>query len=286
MSDYERIAEAIAFITRHAGHQPDLEQVAAHVHLSRYHFQRLFARWAGITPKRFLQLLTLEHAKQLLRQPRSLLEVADEVGLSSASRLYDHFVQLDGVTPGEYRRFGEGVRIAYAIHASPFGEVFAAATPRGVCTLEFLGEQTRASAITALRQRWPKAQIVEDAAATRTVADALEGGERRERPLSLHVAGTNFQINVWRALLRIPAGSVATYAEVARAIGHPGAARAVGNAVASNPVALLIPCHRVITESGRLSGYRWGDTRKQAILGWEAARMERAGDGEAEPSAQ
>jgi len=274
MSDYDRIARAITFIARHAGCQPSLDEVAAHVHLSAYHFQRLFARWAGITPKRFLQVVTMENAKQLLRDSRPLLDISDAVGLSSASRLYDHFVHLEGVTPGEYRRYGIGLHIDYGVHDTPFGEVFVAVTPRGVCTLAFVGEAGYAQEVAALHRQWPQAVIQQHPANTRPVVNAMLKGKKGDQPLSLYVSGTNFQTNVWRALLRIPSGRVASYSDVAKAIGHPRAARAVGNAIGSNPVALLIPCHRVITETGHLAGYRWGDTRKQAILAWEAARRE------------
>ncbi len=274
MSDYDRIAKAIAYIASHAERQPSLDEVATQVHLSAYHFQRLFARWAGISPKRFLQVLTLERAKQLLRESRTLLDVSGEVGLSSASRLHEHFIHLEGATPGEYRRYGIGLHIDYGIHATPFGEAFVAMTPRGICALAFIGDEGRDPHIVALRLKWPRASIRENPAGTRPVIKAIEQGGAADRPLSLFVSGTNFQINVWRALLRIPSGRVVTYGDVAKAIGRPRSARAVGNAVGMNPVALLIPCHRVITETGQLAGYRWGDGRKQAILAWEMARCE------------
>ena len=277
MSDYERISMAITYLSNHADSQPTLEEVAEHVHLSAYHFQRLFTRWAGISPKRFLQVLTLEKAKQLVRGAQPLLEVSGALGLSSGSRLYDHFVQLEGVTPGEYRRYGIGLTIGYGIHETPFGQVFVAVTPRGVCTLEFIDDGGR-GAVAALQRQWPEAVMQEDGASTRPVVDAMIKGKRGNHPLSLYVSGTNFQINVWRALLRIPSGEITSYRDVARAIGHPRAARAVGNAIGVNPVALLIPCHRVITETGQLTGYRWGTVRKQAILAWETAQRDRAGE--------
>lgn len=275
MSEYDRIAKAIAYISSHAGSQPSLDDVAAHVHLSAYHFQRLFARWAGISPKRFLQVLTLDMAKQLLRESRPLTEVSDAVGLSGASRLHDHFVQLEAVTPGEYRRYGIGLRIEYGIHDTPFGKVFVAVTPRGICALAFIGDEDRDLHVAELHLTWPQATIHENPGSTRPVIESIEKGGAADRPLSLFVSGTNFQINVWRALLRIPSGRVASYGDVAKAIGHPRSARAVGNAIGMNPVALLIPCHRVIAETGQLAGYRWGEDRKQAILTWEIARHER-----------
>ncbi|GAB6039569.1 methylated-DNA--[protein]-cysteine S-methyltransferase [Endothiovibrio diazotrophicus] len=270
MSDYARIAEAIAFITRNARRQPSLEEVAAHLHLSPYHFQRLFARWAGISPKRFLQTLTLEHAKQRLREPRPLLEVAHEVGLSGGSRLHDHFVTLEAITPGEFRQGGRGLVIEYAVHPTPFGEAFIAVTPRGICTLSFLDSREAAGSLEQLRREWPLATLVSNPDASAPAAAVLNAGRAANVPLSLHVRGTNFQIQVWRALLQIPFGAVANYSEVAAALGRPRAARSVATAIGANPVAVLIPCHRVIRQSGELTGYRWGAVRKRAVLAWES----------------
>jgi AraC family transcriptional regulator of adaptative response/methylated-DNA-[protein]-cysteine methyltransferase len=275
MSDYERIAEAIGFISSRVNEQPSLEEIAAHVHLSPFHFQRLFSRWAGITPKRFLQVLTLERAKRLLNEPQSLLEVSGSLGLSSGSRLHDHFVHLEAVTPGEYKTGGAGLSIDYAVHDSPFGNAFIATTPRGVCNLAFLERDEVHEHLADLRKQWPQAEINENRERTLPVMDALFGnGTTPERPLSLFVAGTNFQTRVWKALLNIPPGRVASYNQIANAIGHPNAARAVGNAVGANPIALLIPCHRVLRQNGDLGGYHWGEARKHAILAWEAARHE------------
>lgn len=277
MSDYERIAEAIAFISAHVPSQPGLDEIAAHLHLSPFHFQRLFCRWAGVTPKRYLQVLTLERAKQLLDESRSLLDVSDTLGLSSGSRLHDHFVQLEAVTPGEYKRGGAGLSIGHAVHDTPFGKAFIAITDRGVCSLEFLAHADAGGHLIDLRKKWPAARVQENRRQTLAVIQAMFSGESKpDRPLSLHVAGTNFQISVWKALLRIPPATVASYAQVAAAIGHPNSARAVGQAVGANPVAFLIPCHRVIRQSGRLAGYHWGETRKQAIHAWESARQEPA----------
>ncbi len=275
MSDYDRIAKAIEFIAAQARRQPTLEEIAAHIHLSPYHFQRLFSRWAGITPKRFLQVLTLEHAKRLLSESGSLLEVSGAIGLSSSSRLHDHFVNLEAITPGDYKRGGAGLTIRFAVHPTSFGDAFVAVTPRGVCSLGFIGPEGAEAHRSALHAQWPCARMVEDGAATSPIIEAMLGGKRSGVPLSLYVAGTNFQTNVWRALLRIPPGRLVTYAQVAAAIGKPRAARAVGTAIGANPVALLIPCHRVIRESGRLAGYQWGgEIRKHAVLAWEAARHE------------
>lgn len=275
MTDYERIAKAISFITSRVDHQPGLEEIAAHLHMSPFHFQRLFSRWAGVSPKRFLQVLTLEHAKALLRETTPILEVSGRLGLSSGSRLYDHFVQLEAVTPGEFMGGGEGLTIEYAVHATPFGEVFIAATAKGICKLAFLDYESVESCLSELGKKWPHAVMREITGTGRAVIEFMSGNTaKRDRPLSLHVSGTNFQINVWKALLQIPPGRVVSYSQIAEAVHKPDAARAVGSAVAANPVAFLIPCHRVIRQSGLLGGYHWGGTRMHAIHAWEAARYE------------
>ncbi|HHQ4455787.1 bifunctional transcriptional activator/DNA repair enzyme AdaA [Aeromonas dhakensis] len=275
MSDYARIADAIRFIASQVARQPTLDEIAAHVHLSPFHFQRLFSRWAGVTPKRYLQVLTLERAKALLQESRPLLEVADTLGLSSGSRLYDHFVQLEAVTPGEYKQRGAGLVIDHGVHDTPFGQAFVALTPRGVCNFSFLDDQTPQTPLAALAQSWPEAELREAPSRTQGVIHTMfDSSKKADRPISLHVSGTNFQISVWRALLQIPPAKVVSYAQVASAVGNPKAARAVGLAVGANPVALMIPCHRVIQQNGKLGGYHWGETRKQAIHAWEAARYE------------
>ena len=275
MSDYARIADAIRFIASQVERQPTLDKIAAHVHLSPFHFQRLFSRWAGVTPKRYLQVLTLERAKALLQESRPLLEVADTLGLSSGSRLYDHFVQLEAVTPGEYKQRGAGLVIDHGVHDTPFGQAFVALTPRGVCNFSFLDEKAPETPLAALAHSWPEATLQEAPSRTQNVINTMfDGSKAPDRPISLHVSGTNFQISVWRALLQIPPAKVVSYAQVANALGNPKAARAVGLAVGANPVALMIPCHRVIQQNGKLGGYHWGETRKQAIHAWEAARYE------------
>lgn len=275
MSDYDRIAEAISFIVNRVNSQPSLQEIARHLHLSPFHFQHLFCRWAGVTPQRFLQVLTLERAKQLLSESKPLLEVSDSVGLSSGSRLYDHFVHLEAVTPEEHKMGGVDLIIEYAVHDTPFGKAFIAITPRGICIFSFLENTEIDGHLTGLYKKWPHAMVHENRQQTLAVIKAMFGGEKKlDRPLSLHVTGTNFQISVWRALLQIPSATVASYSQVATAIGHPSSARAVGLAVGANPVAFLIPCHRVIQQSGRLGGYHWGETRKQAIHAWESARYE------------
>lgn len=275
MSDYDRIASAIHFIQQQADRQPALEEIAAHVQLSPYHFQRLFSRWTGISPKRFLQVLTVERGKQRLVANRALLEVADAIGLSSSSRLYDHFVQLEAATPGDFKRRGQGLLIEYGVHPSPFGSFFVAISSRGVCRAAFLDASSQQEQLAALHGDWPLATVEHNPVHTRqVVADMFGKSPVPTHPLSLYVAGTNFQIAVWRALLRIPPGSVTNYAQLATELNRPRSARAVGNAIAANPIAFLIPCHRVIRQTGAVGKYRWGETRKQALQIWETARVD------------
>jgi AraC family transcriptional regulator of adaptative response/methylated-DNA-[protein]-cysteine methyltransferase len=275
--DYVRIERAIRYLDSVAPAQPSLREIAAQIGLSEFHFQRLFTRWAGVSPKRFLQLLTVEYAKQVLDQSRPVLDAAFESGLSGGSRLHDLFVSLEAVTPGEYRERGAGLRISVGFHDTPFGECLLAVTGRGVCGLSF-HDGDREKAIDDLAARWPNADIADRVKDTTPVAAgifaALDGSRPRaaSKPLALLVKGTNFQVNVWRALLRIPTGGLAAYEDVARAVGAPGAVRAVGTAVGRNPIAMLIPCHRVVRNTGALGGYQWGPSRKRAILSWEFAR--------------
>jgi len=275
MSDYERIVKAISFITKRVKHQPTLDEISAHLHMSPFHFQRLFCRWAGVTPKKFLQILTVERAKQLLSQSKPLLEASDSLGLSSGSRLYDHFVCLEAVTPGEYKKGGAGITVEYAVHITPFGNVFIAVTPKGVCKLAFLIQNDIESHLNELNKKWPHAVLHENDESTFKIIESMFGGDMKlDRPLSLHVSSTNFQLSVWKALLDIPPGTVTSYTQVASKVGRPRAARAVGTAIGSNPIAFLIPCHRVIQQSGKLGGYHWGETRMHAIHAWESARYE------------
>lgn len=272
-SDYHRIADAIDFIATNSRRQPTLNDVATHLELSAAHFQRLFSRWAGVTPKKYLQILTVEHAKQLLSESKPLLAVSDEVGLSSGSRLYDHFVQLEAATPGAYKTGGAGLSIDYWVHNSPFGDIFVAATARGICKLSFLDQADLTADITDLQRRWPNALLRHNAPASLKIIDRIFSGTGPvDRPLSLHVCGTNFQVNVWRALMQIPAGTLRSYSHIAKAVGKPMAARAVGSAIGSNPIAFFIPCHRVLQQSGNIGGYHWGLTRKHLIHAWESAR--------------
>ncbi len=270
--DYERVARAIEYLRRNAASQPDLAAAARHLHLSEHHFQRLFTCWAGVSPKRFVQYLTLEHAKTRLATTRGVLDLAGAVGLSGPGRLHDLFVTLEAVSPGEYKAGGAGLAIRYGVHDSPFGAALLAVTARGICGLHFV--DSPGEGIERLRRDWPDAELCRDAAATAPVAERIFRplSAPPRRPLALLVKGTNFQVKVWRALLELPLGALATYRDVAARIEAPGSARAVGTAIGANPVAWLIPCHRVIRESGALGGYRWGTGRKAAMLGWEAAR--------------
>ncbi|HHX83473.1 MAG TPA: methylated-DNA--[protein]-cysteine S-methyltransferase [Pseudomonadaceae bacterium] len=272
MSDYERIAKAIHFLQEQLPQQPGLDELATHLHLSPFHLQRLFSRWAGISPKRFLQVLTLELGKQLLDADWPVLQASAALGLSSASRLHDHFVTLDAVSPGEYRRKGAGLTLRYGWTDTPFGRLFVAASPRGICQAVFMEAGEEQASLAALRSTWPGAKLEEDAhyceALGRQILASLSG-QPAEKPVQLHVQGTNFQLSVWRALLSIPSGKAVSYGQLAAACGKPGAARATGSAVGANPVALLIPCHRVIQQSGALGGYRWGIDRKLALQAWE-----------------
>ncbi len=274
--DYTRITRAITYLIEHAAEQPGLDQLAAHLQLSPFHLQRLFSRWAGTTPKRFLQVVTLERGKQLLDQSRSLLEVSLALGLSGSSRLHDHFVTLEAVTPGQYKSRGQGIEICYGVHPTPFGEMFIATTPRGICRATFLDPDDLAGALHELVRSWPAASVRRDDAGTQAIARAVStrGAGAASGPMPVFVSGTNFQVAVWRALLEIPPGMVISYSALASALGYPKASRAVGNAIGANPVAMLIPCHRVIQQSGALGGYRWGTVRKQTIQAWERLQAE------------
>jgi AraC family transcriptional regulator, regulatory protein of adaptative response / methylated-DNA-[protein]-cysteine methyltransferase len=274
--DYARVERAIEFIERRALRQPSLAEIAEAAGLSEFHFQRLFGRWVGISPKRFLQFLTKEHARRMLEESRDVLSATYDAGLSSPGRLHELFVTCEAVTPGEIRRRGQGLAISYGLHPSPFGTALLATTERGICGLSFVRDELPADALIAgLVARWPGAEIRERPAVTAPVAEKVFSfpADRPPAPLHLVVRGTNFQIQVWQALLRIPLGKAVTYEDVARHIGMPGASRAVGNAVGSNPIPFLIPCHRVIRKMGEFGNYGEGPQRKKAILGWESARV-------------
>jgi len=276
MGDYELIESSIRFIEASRGEQPDLAAIAAHVGLSESHLQRVFSRWAGISPKRFLRYLTANTARELLQASHPVLDVAHRVGLSGPGRVHDLMVTLQAMTPGEVARAGDGLHIRYGVHESPFGRCLLAITERGVCALRFLPEGDGADgALEALRAQWPGAELVADAAATELVRDrvfAPTANRAVGEGLSVLVKGTNFQVQVWEALLCVPPGRVTHYGRVAEWIGRPRAARAVGSAVGANPVAYLIPCHRVILASGAIGNYGYGAERKRAMLVWEAAQ--------------
>jgi len=275
-TDYARIERAIRFLDRERAAAPSLATVAAHVGLSESHFQRMFTRWAGISPKRFVQYRTAEVVKQMLRERRPVLETTYEAGLSGPGRLHDLIVNAEAVTPGELQRGGMGITVKYGFHPTPFGECLIAVTPRGVCHLAFVAPMTREQAMARLEHDWPLAQFVPDQNATRAAAaKAFPPPGSSEKPsLAIHVKGTNFQLKVWRALLEIPVGEVTTYGAIATKVGDAKASRAVGTAVGSNPVSYLIPCHRVIRASGELGGYAWGIERKKVMLRREAILTE------------
>ncbi len=272
-SDYARVEKAIRELDRNFRRQPRLGEMARAAGLSAYHFQRLFTRWAGISPKRFLQFVTAEHAARMLRESPSVLDAAYGTGLSGPGRLHDLVINVYAATPGEVRSGGQGLAIRCGTPPSPFGDGFVAVTARGICGLSFPSADDDPAA--ELRAQWPRAAIREDREATAAVAERIFDPLRRRglAPLAVFVRGTNFQIRVWEALCRIPPGRVVSYRDVAAAVGAPAAARAVGSAVARNPVAFLIPCHRVIRETGAFGDDRWGAARKKAILIWEAARF-------------
>ena len=272
--DYPRIAQAIEYLEKNANAQPELSEVASAVGLSEYHFQRMFSRWAGISPKRFLQFLTKESAKDLLAKSENLLDTTYSVGLSSLGRLHDLFVTTEAVTPGQYKSGGAGLTIRYGLHDTPFGEALIGLTERGICHLGFI-DNSEGDAIDALVSGWPQARMVEDYNVTASLVEPIfDLSQRSKKPLHLYLRGTNFQIKVWEALLRIPPGAVVSYQGLAEQAGHPGASRAVGTALGRNPIAVLIPCHRVIRKLGEFGNYRYGLARKKALLGWEAANRQ------------
>jgi AraC family transcriptional regulator of adaptative response/methylated-DNA-[protein]-cysteine methyltransferase len=274
-NDYLRIEQAIRYLETHFLRQPGLNEIAASVGLSPFHFQRLFRRWAGISPKRFAQFLTADYAAGLLHRSHTVLETSLRAGLSGAGRLHDLMINIHGMSPGELRQGGAGLTIRYGVHDSPFGRCLLAMTARGVCGLTFVTGEA-AGAVAELALRWPGARLIKSPRATRPVIELIFPQKRtgQAQGLDLYVPGTNFQIKVWEALLRIPAGDVSSYGEVAAVIDAPRAARAVGTAIGSNPVAYLIPCHRVIRATGAVGDYHWGSARKHAMLTWEALQVD------------
>ena len=269
--NYQRIARAIEYINQHFRRQPSLSEVADHVHVSPFHFQRLFTDWAGTTPKKFLQYISLEHAKQILRRDATLFDATMETGLSAPSRLHDLFVKIEGMTPAEYKNGGRNLTIHYSFAESPFGNLIVASTTKGVCHMAFGDDQKMA--LDDLVGKFPNATFQQR---VDQLQEAALGIFRKDwtglSTVKLHLKGTDFQLKVWECLLKIPMGRLSTYSEIAKRIGHEKAGRAVGTAIGSNPVAFLIPCHRVIQSSGALGGYRWGLTRKSAMIGWESCQ--------------
>ena len=271
--DFQRIEKAIKFIEANFKSQPSLDQITKSVHLSKYHFQRLFKRWAGISPIQFMQFITLDYTKERLIESRSLLDTALDAGLSGPSRLHDLFITFEAMTPGDFKKQGSGLRISYGVCDSPFGECLLATTQRGICYFGFVESGKRSETLGQLFDTWPGSEFIENPTAVCPIVNDIFKIDRQKsaHPFNLQIKGTNFQINVWKALLNIPEGCVVSYQDVASYIGHPKAFRAVAHAIAINPVAYLIPCHRVIAKSGKIHQYRWGSSRKKALIGWEAA---------------
>lgn len=274
MSHYQKIAEAIQFIQKNAISQPELDEVAKSVNLSPFHFQRLFTEWAGVSPKQFLQYITLQNAKSILSKPQTtLFDAAFEAGLSGTSRLHDLFVKIEGMTPGEFKNGGENIKIRYSFQRSVFGNYLIASTEKGICNL-FFYDIPEEQIVSELKGQWNKADIIEqmDENQNRVIRffdKTLSGHEK----IKLHLKGTEFQIKVWEALLKIPEGRLSSYSDIADLIGQENASRAVGTAIGKNPIGYLIPCHRVIKSTGGIGEYRWGSERKMAMIGWEASKV-------------
>lgn len=270
---YEQIARAIDYLYVNFRAQPGLEEVAAQVNMSAFHFQRMFTEWAGISPKRFLQFLTTDYLKHRITGFDNLLDAADAAGLSSQSRVYDLFVNLEAVTPQEYKEKGNGIRIEYGFHNTPFGECIIGVTGRGICHLSFLQEDNRSTAVEELERAWENAIVRENSRNTEMMASTIFNRRPgKQEKLSVLVKGTNFQVKVWNALLEVPYGNVTTYQSIARHIELPNALQAVGTAIGANPIAYLIPCHRIIRKNLIIGEYHWGPERKKAMLGWEMAK--------------
>lgn len=273
--DYDVVRRAIAHIRSNWREQPEVEAIAEAAGVTPTELHHLFRRWAGLTPKAFLQALTLDHARKLLRESASVLDATYEVGLSGPGRLHDLFVTHEAMSPGEWKAGGEGLTLSYGFHPSPFGTALIMTAPRGLCGLALADAGEEQAALQDMRRRWPKATYVEDTTQTTPVARRIFDPEtwRPDRPLRLVFIGTDFEVRVWETLLRIPMGRFSTYSDIASKVCSPKAARAVGAAVGKNPISFVVPCHRVIGKSGDLTGYHWGITRKRAMLGWEAGQV-------------
>ena len=270
---YDLVRKAVAYISENWREQPTLEAIAAEIGLSPIHFQKLFTQWAGISPKGFLQAVTLNHARKILQSEASLLDASMELGLSGPGRLHDLFVTHEGMTPGAYKSRGNGLVMRYGFHPSPFGEALAMMTGDRLSGLAFADEAGRWACLQDMTRRWPQAEYIEDEAATAPLIKRIFAREqwRQDLPLKVTLIGSDFEIRVWEALLSLPLGKVTSYSAIAERIGNPKASRAVGAAVGRNPIAFVVPCHRVMGKSGELTGYHWGLTRKRVMLGWEAA---------------
>jgi AraC family transcriptional regulator, regulatory protein of adaptative response / methylated-DNA-[protein]-cysteine methyltransferase len=275
LQDYERVRDVLSHLTNNWREQPSLEDLAKPVGLSADELQRLFTRWAGLTPKAFLQALTLDHARVMLKNSASILETSLELGLSSPARLHDLFVTHEGMSPGAYKSKGEGLTISYGFHPSPFGVALVMITDHGLCGMGFNDVGGEAASLADMKRRWPNAAYVENIALTQTYAAQIFASEKwkANQPLRITFIGSDFEIRVWESLLKIPMGQAVTYGDLAASINQPKAARAVGAAVGRNPISFVVPCHRVIGKSGNLTGYHWGLTRKKAIIGWEAGQL-------------
>ena len=277
VEDYSTVATAIEFLSQNWRDQPPLIEIANHVGLSETHFQKVFSRWAGMSPKEFIRTLTLQHARSLLADSASVLDTTYEVGLSGPGRLHDLFVHYEAMTPGDYKAGGEGLSMAYGFHGSPFGTCLAMATDRGLAGIAFceVGNEARAGALDDMMSRWPKANYYQDEALTKrlTARSFEQESWSIDQPLKLVLIGSDFDVTVWETLLKIPFGRAVTYGDIARHIGKPRAARAVGSAVGRNPISFVVPCHRALRASGAMGGYHWGLTRKHAIIGWEAGLL-------------
>lgn len=270
--NYQRIERALQYIAQNLEAQPKVDDIAAHVQLSKPHFQRIFKAWAGISPKKFLQYLTLKNLKKEIDHAPNILALSETVGLSAPSRAYDLFVNIEALTPGEFKQKGKGLTISYGSHSSPFGTCFLAMTERGICALDFL-EEDKGAALTAIQKRFSSAIFVEDKAKTSVLAHQIFRPNSKQ-PIPLLLSGTPFQIKVWEALLKIPFAYVQSYQQIAAAIGNPKASRAVGSAIGQNHIGYLIPCHRVIRSVGAISEYKWNKTRKISMIGWEKGQLE------------
>jgi AraC family transcriptional regulator of adaptative response/methylated-DNA-[protein]-cysteine methyltransferase len=274
LHDYEAVRRAIAFISEHWRAQPTIEAMADAAHVTPDELHHLFRRWAGLTPKDFMQALTLDHAKRLLRDSVSVLDAAHDSGLSGPGRLHDLFVTHEAMSPGEWKKGGEGTRLAYGFHPSPFGTAVVIASPRGLAGLAFADDGGEAEALADMQRRWPLATYVHDQAGTAAIARRIFDSSQwsADQPLRVVLIGTDFEVRVWETLLRIPLGRATTYSDIASRLAAPKASRAVGAAVGKNPISFVVPCHRVLGKSGALTGYHWGLTRKRAMLGWEAGQ--------------